>query len=308
MKTHKHIRSVEVSIDETDGENFNAIAKCGDCGREFMYNSNVIGAKWKCPVCGNYELVDGDKKMAGGGKMLSETETTNRLFAEFMGVELYNTPFSGFGGKINGEFYKLKDFKYHSSWDWLIPVVLEIASINPNHPVCKLWLTTPRRAVWRECRDSIIIMNRNKLKMEDGGNTSGWWENNQKEINSGNALIAEFMGYIKSSSDKDFEFYKHPDGKGIVTQSTHDYKRFDTHGLMEIRGFLFHRDWNWLIPVVEKIEKTRLTNKGGAAVMITGTICQIPLIGIGSVKPIKIEAVWDAVVQFMKWFNDTKNK
>ena len=60
-----------------------------------------------------------------------------------------------------------------------------------------------------------------------------------KEILDGNKLIAEFMGYVKDCSDKDFTFYTHPDGKGIVIQSHHDYNRFISHGLMEARGLFF---------------------------------------------------------------------
>ena len=75
----------------------------------------------------------------------------------------------------------------------------------------------------------------------------------KEEILEGNKLIAEFMGYKQTSSDKDFSFFEHPDGKGIVLQSHHDYKRFDNHGLMELRGFVFHRSWDWLMPCIGKI-------------------------------------------------------
>ena len=74
------------------------------------------------------------------------------------------------------------------------------------------------------------------------------------EITEGNILIAEFLGYKKVSSDKDFTFYEHPDKKGVITQADYDYKKFITHGLMESRGFIFHRSYDWLMPVVEKIE------------------------------------------------------
>ena len=74
------------------------------------------------------------------------------------------------------------------------------------------------------------------------------------EITEGNILIAEFLGYKKVSSDKDFTFYEHPDKKGVITQADYDCKKFITHGLMESRGFIFHRSYDWLMPVVEKIE------------------------------------------------------
>ena len=44
----------------------------------------------------------------------------NKLIAEFMG--LYEKhPLGSFF--INGSWYAEHEFKYHSSWDWLMPVV-----------------------------------------------------------------------------------------------------------------------------------------------------------------------------------------
>jgi len=124
-----------------------------------------------------------------------------------------------------------------------------------------------------------------------------------QEIIEGNKLIALFLGYVKSSSDKDFTFYTHPDGKGIITQSEHDYTRYYTHELMEARSFLFHRSWSWLMPIVEKIESL------GYPVKIKMNDCWIILPDVeefGANKDNKITSVWTAVVSFIKWYNQNK--
>ncbi len=55
-------------------------------------------------------------------------KTDNKLIAEFMGVfEKYPTG-SLF---INGGWWLPHEFKYHASWDWLMPVVGKIGKV-PN--------------------------------------------------------------------------------------------------------------------------------------------------------------------------------
>ena len=98
-----------------------------------------------------------------------------------------------------------------------------------------------------------------------------------------NKLIAEFMGYPKHKIDfvgkrLNFENSKHN---------------------------TYHKDWNWLIEVVEKIESL------GYRMEIVKHICRIYLsnketIVISENTP-KIEAVYNAVVEFIKWYNN-KNK
>ena len=121
-----------------------------------------------------------------------------------------------------------------------------------------------------------------------------------QEILEGNKLLAEFIGYEKSSEDKDFIFYKHPDGKGIVIQSQHDCKVFHTHELMEIKGFIFHRSWDWLMPVVEKIAKLDISSENEI-----GSSRQYSVVS-SSIGMITIESVWLACVEFAKWYNQNK--
>ena len=63
-----------------------------------------------------------------------ETTLKNKLITEYMGNEIEETV-SGLwvyaikeGDEFNEyvEFYEAKELKYHSSWDWLMPVVYSI--------------------------------------------------------------------------------------------------------------------------------------------------------------------------------------
>lgn len=64
-----------------------------------------------------------------------------------------------------------------------------------------------------------------------------------KEIIAGNKLIAEFMG-MKITSVNEIDVWVYTD--------IHN-------GIMEETNACFHHSWDWLMPVVEKIAKTKLT-------------------------------------------------
>ena len=112
-----------------------------------------------------------------------------------------------------------------------------------------------------------------------------------------NKLIATFMGLLRSDEpvgglghEKYHWFYKRPFlwDESICSD---DELRYDT-------------SWDWLMPVVEKIESIKICNKGGAAVIINGTLCQIN--GISHIESTKIKAVYSAVIHFIKWYNAKK--
>lgn len=132
------------------------------------------------------------------------------------------------------------------------------------------------------------------------------------KILEGNKLIAEFMGYKKTSEDKDFTFYEHPDKKGIIIQSEYNFKKFTTHELMEARGFIFNRSWNWLMPVIDKIEglfpivKTQSYCQGIFYDFCIEIPKQLKLLDGRTFRisgETKIESVWLVVIEFIKWYN-----
>ena len=138
-----------------------------------------------------------------------------------------------------------------------------------------------------------------------------------------NKLIAEFMGAkIKS---KKF---------GYTSTSSCDacywFEDFNiSYDGISVSNLKFHKSWDWLIPVVEKIENLNLKeffykwneeektryNFMSTCVDISYNYCNIyveleldPPYEISSVTlDSKIEAVYKAVVNFINWYNEKNN-
>lgn len=118
-----------------------------------------------------------------------------------------------------------------------------------------------------------------------------------------NKLIAEFMGVfdkilstgnIHSWSDAPF-YYTTEDTKEKVIQNITKYSKY-------------HKDWNWLMEVVEKIEILGYVfkvNGNTVTFFIKGnynrTIWNDAFTG-----STKIQAVYNACVEFIKWYNENK--
>ena len=58
---------------------------------------------------------------------MKTTEEKNRMIAEFMGYEMIND--LQFSTPSGGGIF-ISDLKYHTSWDWLMPVVRKLKKIN----------------------------------------------------------------------------------------------------------------------------------------------------------------------------------
>ena len=103
-------------------------------------------------------------------------------------------------------------------------------------------------------------------------------------METSNKIIAEFMGYIK-----------HTQTKAYLT----------TDGYFHERDLKFHKDWNWLMEVVEKIESigfTFETKKNWARITRKGE----NIILRWEEDKTKIEAVYNACIEFIKWYNENK--
>ena len=125
-----------------------------------------------------------------------------------------------------------------------------------------------------------------------------------------NKLIAEFLGYIDNGCSEDV-FLIHP-----ITN-------YD----VEISSLKYHEDWNWLMEVVEKIESLNLGNttiktvfseedlyiNSNVSFLIMYKECYVNFFGEMKVYEnwisvtecnSKIEAVYTACVEFIKWYNN----
>lgn len=79
-----------------------------------------------------------------GVKQMTTTEG-NKLIAEFMGGIPAKHPFGmgnmgykfpviiGAGGTVGGDWFSYDALKFHTSWDWLMPVVEKIESMNDGN-------------------------------------------------------------------------------------------------------------------------------------------------------------------------------
>lgn len=71
----------------------------------------------------------------------------------------------------------------------------------------------------------------------------------------------------------------------------------------------YHCDWNWIMEVVEKIEKLDVTTNGFWIYRNVVTIDNAYIIINRSSNPVqnKKEAVYKAVISFIDWHNENKN-
>ena len=114
------------------------------------------------------------------------------------------------------------------------------------------------------------------------------------KIEDQNKLIAEFMG-VETTSD--------------ATNSMYHYEG-DSIG----RELQYHTSWNWLMPVVEKIMGAPTWSRVYPQVLEGSCICEIKTYKsfaeldneIEIEEGTLIEATYNAVVEFIKQYNETK--
>ena len=112
-----------------------------------------------------------------------------------------------------------------------------------------------------------------------------------------NKLIAEFMGFQKTN----IGWYDSEETMPPLS-NTYDSNTFDEHELA------FHKSWDWLMPVVEKIESL------GYDVIIRQGTCEIRGEDVNGVEYDNFECfdsgkhktTYSAIVKFIKEYNETK--
>ena len=113
-------------------------------------------------------------------------------------------------------------------------------------------------------------------------------------METNNKIIAEFMG---AKLTKDLKIM-YP-----VYEGDSSY----------VKNLKYHSDWKWLMEVVEKIESIKIETYK-VRVDIYFNCCQInpthweQLISIYGNKETKIEAVYNACIEFIKWYNENSAK
>lgn len=113
-----------------------------------------------------------------------------------------------------------------------------------------------------------------------------------------NKLIADFMG---------LELEETPSGKFVYArhEQNNPKKESDVQtNFYEDSELLYHFDFNWLIEVVEKIENI------GSGIEIYNNYCKIVYDNETIVEieeNSKKEAVYNACVEFINWYNQQEN-
>ena len=109
-------------------------------------------------------------------------------------------------------------------------------------------------------------------------------------METNNKLIVEFLGYIDNGCSEE----------GFLIDPKTNYD-------VCIDSLQFHTDWNWLMEVVEKIESigfTFETKKNWARITRKGE----NIILRWEEDKTKIEAVYNACIEFIKWYNENSAK
>jgi len=116
----------------------------------------------------------------------------------------------------------------------------------------------------------------------------------QNSTTQNNRLIAKFMGLPTETFNS-----------GILNYG------FD-EGWYELEELSFHTDWNWLMPVVDKIESLVFDETNSFNVTIGATSYCVIQDSNGECYDMaydgqrtKLLCVYQAVVEFIKWYNST---
>ena len=121
------------------------------------------------------------------------------------------------------------------------------------------------------------------------------------DILEGNKLIAEFMGghyqvhpMNHLGNENEYVFHKSPCEYFSATQFAEDRMHY-------------HHYWDWLMPVVEKIESLGYKWEIGMSSTTPYHYCKIWSIGtVEGISP--LDATYGACVEFIKWYNSWTEK
>lgn len=126
----------------------------------------------------------------------------------------------------------------------------------------------------------------------------------QQEINEYNKRCAEFLGWKYVSSIDVKEGIYHTTIKAgwysEIPKVLHYKINRHLYKSRSLKHMYFHSDWNWIMEVIEAIEKLKY------AFEIVGNYIHIIGTGIYLVRETKKEAVVKAINQFLIWHEQNK--
>lgn len=135
-------------------------------------------------------------------------------------------------------------------------------------------------------------------------------------MENNNKLLADFLGQDKKGNDVTWTSPTYINGKIWVDEHFFDgSEEYNGRRQTEISELKFHKDWNWLMLVVDKISENDFVDEFeikkcsifGNIVKITpskkDTFCDFYF---DSSKENLIEVVYNACVNFVQWYNENK--
>lgn len=140
----------------------------------------------------------------------------------------------------------------------------------------------------------------------------------KEEILESNKLIAEFMGANPCKDWQGYNGYNHEDWYHTQWSSRYqDNLELYSYKYSDLK---YHFSWEWLMPVVEKIDnmensyietntnigKTWIDDGNDFSIYFSDDRIQSSFRTISGNAKKKIDAVWCGVVEFIKWYNKQK--
>ncbi len=117
-----------------------------------------------------------------------------------------------------------------------------------------------------------------------------------EEIIEANKLITEFMGATITQGDN--STCKISFSRENAPPQLSQYWCYSS-------SMQYHSSWDWLMPVVEKIESLKSPNRFNFEI-VSGSHCFIYKDGYEFIEgdsDTKIQAVYEAIIEFIKWHN-----
>ncbi len=132
----------------------------------------------------------------------------------------------------------------------------------------------------------------------------------QSEIIEGSVLISTFMGAEYERKKDAFEERYHETMTFVGTPGNWRGRNDLTRHQYLTMHLMYHTDWDWIMPVVEKIEEIE-KRRFGVEITPFGIVIddykELSNISIVEVQKeegdTKILLLWIAIVDFLKWYN-----
>lgn len=113
------------------------------------------------------------------------------------------------------------------------------------------------------------------------------------ETQENNKLIAEFMGFVLTDKVTLPNEYKGEDSHFSILEFIDIIRESENLPPASLQNLKFDYDWNWLMPIVEKI------------LNLKDTYAQERQRIFNSISP-DINITYTAVISFIKWYNENK--